>query len=43
MRDRTLTLEEKQAAASVGQIELAKEYQQHFKKNTISMNTFTMI
>ena len=35
LRDRTLTLEEKQAAASVGQIELAKEYQQHFKKNKL--------
>ena len=42
LRDRALTLEEKQAAASVGQIELAKEYQQHFKKNKLISSQILM-
>ena len=32
LNDSELTLEQEQAAASVGQIELSKEYQEHFKK-----------
>tara|TARA_B100002051_G_C16726251_1_gene635514 strand:+ start:858 stop:2003 length:1146 start_codon:yes stop_codon:yes gene_type:complete len=31
IKDNELTLEQEQAAASVGQIELSKEYQEHFK------------
>ena len=31
LKDNDLTLEQEQAAASVGQIELSKEYQEHFK------------
>ena len=31
LKDNELTLEQEQAAASVGQIELSKEYQEHFK------------
>ncbi len=31
LKDHALTLEQEQAAASVGQIELSKEYQEHFK------------
>ena len=31
LKDSDLTLEQEQAAASVGQIELSKEYQEHFK------------
>ena len=31
LKDNILTLEQEQAAASVGQIELSKEYQEHFK------------
>ena len=31
LKDENLTLEQEQAAASVGQIELSKEYQEHFK------------
>ena len=31
LRANELTLEQEQAAASVGQIELSKEYQEHFK------------
>ena len=31
LKDSELTLEQEQAAASVGQIELSKEYQEHFK------------
>ena len=31
LKDKELTLEQEQAAASVGQIELSKEYQEHFK------------